>query len=109
MKLLQEAFNQLAETVETQISIATAPAQTPAPTNVQSDAPDIVKAFAEALQPIQQQLGLLTAQMTEMKKAPATQPTVPTRISLDPKLVQQRSTVVKSETPSLRKLVEATT
>jgi hypothetical protein len=50
--------------------------------------------------------------MTEMKRVPVTQPqpvVVPPRISLDPKLIQQRSTVVQSETPKLRSIINGTT
>jgi len=108
LKLMQPAFNELGEVVKEKVSISALPVQETVQTDVQTEQPDMVKAFSEALQPLQQQLGLLSAQMAELKKAPQVS-TVPTRISLPPQLVQQKSVVVKSETPNLRAMIERTT
>jgi len=105
---MQPAFNELGEVVKEKVSISALPVQETVQTDVQTEQPDMVKAFSEALQPLQQQLGLLSAQMAELKKAPQVS-TVPTRISLPPQLVQQKSVVVKSETPNLRAMIERTT
>ena len=109
LKLLQSAFDQLGEVVKEKVSMASIPVQVPVQNTPQTDATDMVQAFSEALKPLQQQLGLLSAQMAELKKPAQTTSTVPTRISVSPQLIQQRSTVVKSETPHLRELIERTT
>jgi len=107
LKLLQPAFDQLGEIVKEKVSLSSIPVQESVQTDVQSQ-PDVVKAFVDALQPIQQQLGLLSAQMAELKKSP-TVVQVPERRSLNPQLIQQKSTAVKSETPHLREIIERTT
>jgi hypothetical protein len=113
LKLLQPSFEQLGEVVKEKVSISVIPAQEPVQTNVQNVTSDLAKSLADVLQPLYQQLSLLSAQVTELKRQPtvvAPQPVVvPNRISLDPKLIQQRSTVVKSETPKLRAIIEQTT
>ena len=109
LKLLQPAFDQLGEIVKEKVSLSSIPVQETVHNDVQSQ-PDVVKAFIDALQPIQQQLGLLSAQMAELKRPPTTQVVqVPERRSLNPQLIQQKSTVVKSETPNLRAIIDRTT
>jgi hypothetical protein len=111
LKLLQPAFDQLGEVVKEKVSISAIPAQENRSEVTQNVTTDIVQAFSEALKPLQQQLGLLSAQMAEMKKPNVvqTQSVTPERRSLNPQLIQQKSVAVKSETPNLRKLIEATT
>jgi hypothetical protein len=110
LKLLQPAFDQLGEIVKEKVSLSSIPVQETVQSSVQTNQPDIVQALSEVMKPVVQQLGLMSAQLSELKKSPITQTAeVPQRRSVAPQLIQQRSQVVKSETPNLRAIIERTT
>jgi len=107
MRLLQDPFNALAETIKAKIVEKSAKP----PVAVQAD--ETVKAFSEALKPLVEQMSLLATQVAsiEQRIKPATPQTVviPERRSLSPAIVQQAQIRAASTTPKLRALIERTT
>jgi hypothetical protein len=112
LKLLQPAFDQLGEVVKEKVSISAIPVQENRTDMPQTNQNDIVQALSEVMKPVVQQLGLMSAQLSELKKSDVvqtTQPVTPERRSFNPQLIQQKSVAVKSETPFIRALIEKTT
>jgi len=110
LKMVQPTFEQLGEVIKEKVSLSSIPVQETQQNVTQTDQPDIIQALSEVMKPVVQQLGLMSAQLSELKRVPTPQTVeTPQRRSFTPQLVQQKSMIVKSETPNLRAIIERTT
>jgi hypothetical protein len=104
LQIFQQSFSVFgSKLAETMRSTVTAKSETQS-----ASANDLAEMIARAIAPLAQKVELLTQMSQQKPEIPAT---VPQRRSIDPALVQQSLFAKKptSETPNLRKLIEATT
>src|SRR3990167_4235834 len=115
LRLIQQSFDALGQNVIETI-------KTPKAITEPNSAIEMAKAFSDALQPIMQQLGMLSAEINALKSVASVDPNnpsppiVPKRRSITPTLQMQSvirsgasQSVTQSETPKLRAIIERTT
>jgi len=102
LRLLQDSFEQLGQTIRDTIS------QVPENTETadDGDVTDAAKLLSATMSPILEKLDLLLAQQQQRV---VSQQGVPQRRGIDPALVKQQTSVVKSATPKLRAIIDKTT
>jgi hypothetical protein len=108
LQLLQDSFNDLGEAVKSNIS------NKEPVVDDGDDSVSVAKSVSDALEPILQQLSVMSAKIEELSTRNTSTvktevPQIPQRRSLTPSLIQNKAELVKSTTPKLRDLVERTT
>jgi hypothetical protein len=115
-QLIQEVFSKLGEGIKKHI------AEMPENMMMQSEgmnegkssvmiADAVSKAVANAMQPVIDQMSLITQQMGTVQGVKSVQASIPQRRSIDATLVQQQQSQVvrpKSDTPKLREIINKT-
>lgn len=105
---LQEPMNQLAEVVKSSVKVSESGSTATNETSTDDIQEMISKSIQEALQPIAESISLLTAQKSMGQDT--YRQGVPAPRSISPSLVAKAATKkASSETPKLRKLIEAST
>jgi hypothetical protein len=101
---VQEPFNVLGTSIVSVIKSSAKPKEVPTLAGGQSD---LVKALSDVMNPIAQKLDLVLTQLSSpVAERPAS--VIPPRRSIPPSVYAQvQQPVVKSETPNLRKIIEA--
>lgn len=114
LKSIQEAFSKLGEGIKKTILGMPDYPQPEMPTEEKSAvliADAVSKAVTTAMQPLVNQVSLITQQMGTVQGMKSVTASIPQRRSIDPNLVQQQMSQVarpKSETPKLREIINRT-
>jgi Putative cation transport regulator len=114
LQSIQEAFSKLGEGIKKKIAELPDYPQPAIPTEAKSSAmiaDAVTKAVANAMQPLVDQVSLITQQMGTVQGTRSVTASIPQRRSINPIQVQQQQSQVanpKSETPKLREIINRT-
>ena len=114
LQSIQEAFSKLGEGIKKKIAELPDYPQPDIPTEAKSSvmiAEAVSRAVATQLQPLVDQVSLITQQMGTVQGTKSVTASIPQRRNIDPTQVQQQQSQVahpKSETPKLRELINRT-
>ena len=114
LQSIQEAFSKLGEGIKKKIAELPDYPQPTIPTEAKSSAmiaDAVTKAVANAMQPLVDQVSLITQQMGTVQGTKSVTASIPQRRSINPIQVQEQQSQVahpKSETPKLREIINRT-